>query len=373
MSSRKRRLWDVAPVELDGGWQKKIDGIAYAEELLAYVGLWRREDRTEANWLDWISSAEQEWERRFPHPLSNAAIAFPDEVEHCDKPRLLGQTWLWTGEWRHVPSGDWTEFAEAMYGPGRYDIFTWGVLGYFDNRDARGEYLPRFDLHTVEDQTIKCQRDRFLLWELPRLLSCALKADQFLRFRYQTVLRPHLEVVRAKLLGLSKPSYGAETTDPYELTTKQSQTEIGTAARYLFELTDLLVALDVDTRSVDLALDEIKRCLPSADGRQHALLVGLDLLARQMRTSHEYGRATAVVAEQLLQRHSILGQIQQTTATDRLSKLGMALGSGLAAMQLSTDNRTRCVLFALMVGFCSWIYWSAICRGFGALFARRPD
>jgi hypothetical protein len=361
MADWKQRLWDEPPAPLEDGWFKKLHGIAYPEELLVYVGLWRQEERTEENWEDWIRSAAEEWEKRFPDWRRTVTFAFPEMIEHGDRPRVLGQAWVWTGEWDVEPSEGWETFGRSAYGPGRFRLFDWGVLGFPDDPEVRPGGLPRFDLHTTTEPGPKHGRSAHLLWELPRLLTSFLKADQFLRHRYQGALRPALDSARAELLDRARQSDRPESDSGSDTTMRRTQRRVEDITHQLYDLTSVLTALKVDTRSVDLALHEVRGCLPTSGGPEPWLVATLGLLEREMRASLDYGHMTETVGARLLEKHSIFAELEETRATERLTILGMIIGAAVSSLQLTTKVTIRWGIFVAAVLLCLLVYrWDNI-------------
>ena len=357
----KQRLWgEEPPRPLDDGWLEHRVGISYPEELLVYVGLLRREELSEDGRGDWIRSTTTRWNAKHRESTHWAtAFAMPDRVEHDNRPRLYGQAWVWTGEWNDPPGPDgWEGFGSLVYGPGRYSIFPWGLLGYTDDPEQIPDGLPRFDLHTTRDAAAKAGRDRFLYWELPRLLSCFVKADQFLRHRHAAI-SDLLDAERRGLTTLSNEDIKADDLGRNRETTRATRERINSVTSHLYKFAGLVAALEVDNRNVALALDEVRRSFPAANrpgSPQPWPVDRLDLLARQISADVDYARITVASGDRLLQKHLILGELEETHATERLTKLGMIVGAMLGAMQITTDVGARSLFLAAGVILCGVLY-----------------
>lgn len=358
----KERLWGDDPShtrERDEGWLERTVGISYPEELLVYVGLLRREDRGEDDWQAWISSTTQRWDARHPRATHwETAFAPPDRAEHDDRPRILGEGWVWTGEWDGPPGPDgWGGFGNRVYGPGRHAVYPWGLLGFPDDPKKLADGLPRFDLHATTDPASKKARDEFLYWEFPRLLTCFLKANQFLRQRLRTS-RALLEDQERRLQKLSEPPRRTEI-DALGTTTQRARETINALTDHLYVFAALLTSMETDARSLDLAREEVRRFFPDptvAGAPRPWLVDALELSARQLAADLDYARMTMAVSDRLLQKHAIFGEIEETRATERLTKLGMVLGAVLGGMQLTPETAWRGVMFAIGVGSCGLLY-----------------
>ena len=352
----KQRIWeDDPPRDLGNGWLEQRVGIMYPEELLVYVGLLRREERDEKGRKDWIRAAEARWEAKHSQkqPLSTF-FAMPEEAEHRNRPRAYGQAWVWTGEWSAPPGPDgWEGFGNEVYGPGSFSLFPWGLLGY---TDATANGLPRFDLHTTRDDASKA-RSRFLYWELPRLLTCFLKADQFLRHRHVHLMAV-LEEGRLALEELSRRDAEAGRGRNREAS-QATRERINDVTAQLHRFGKLVADLEVDHRNVALALDEVRRSFPVAS-RPESLppwpVDRIDLLARQISADVDYAKITMAASDRLLQKHLIVGELEETRATERLTKLGMIVGAMLGAMQLTGQECIRAIFLAAGVFLCVVLY-----------------
>lgn len=78
------------------------------------------------------------------------------------------------------------------------------------------------------------------------------------------------------------------------------------------------------------------------------------------------------VADRLLQKYGILGEIEETRAAERLAKLGMIVGAMLGGMQLTPVVTYRSWLFAAGAVACAILYRDEIAR-FWKNWSRRRD
>jgi hypothetical protein len=308
---------------------------------------------------DWFADAVDFWET---HCGSSADHA-PDEphtpsARDADYVRLLGQAWIWTGEWEQPLSGNWEADGTARYGPDGYAVFPWGLLGY-----RADEKLPIFALHTTPE--LNAGRDQFLFSSLTVLVLEHVKAAQFLRARYQESLAPALDHLERELLAASDPR-GAQ-----QLSLKASERKVRELTQLLFDFSQQLASLEDDARGLELARDAVAQLLndnrtrDSNEQRGRAILAPQERLAQQARSDLAYYRASDERGRRALESHRTIAEIEQARGQTRLTVIGILIGTFVGIGQIIPEAAGFVVRFGASAGVglvLAWLYWVVSAR-----------
>ena len=209
-------------------------------------------------------------------------------------------------------------------------VFPWGVLGYQPNTT---DGLPRFDLHTTDDERDKVGRDQYLYNDLPILLSVFLKIDQSNRRRFEEHLSPRLDELDHHIVKLCEPHNlldGNLTLGEMEDTVREL-----TADLYRFQRD--MADLEGRALNVKIARDTIAGTFSSSSISQvsmPALAGRVERLGVQMSRDLEDYKTTAELGQNALESIGILVDIVNTKGEQRITVIGIILGVCLGIGQL---------------------------------------
>jgi len=259
--------------------------------------------------------AEDEW---------HAVVARYTDIDHKDRPRVIGEGWLWTAEWDEPPNSGWETFGRHRYGENSYVPFPWGLLGYCDS-DAR----VRFDVHTTT--ALKKRRDEFLFSTLPLVTLEYLKANQFLRYRYEHSVGPDLDNLESRILQASV--IGAKQFRGLAL--RVAEKRVADLTDLVYKFSSTVADLEEDARGVEIAMDNVRQLLGESGvssnsiGRS-AFVFPIKRLQEQVRSDLAYYGVTVDRGRQALEACRTLIEIERTRAENRLVVMGTLIGSFLA-------------------------------------------
>lgn len=315
-----RKLWDDNWTAVGEGWLTNRFAQAAHETITVLLGV--TQDGMCAGPEGWIDLARGRWSAAFgPDERWARQVALPDAREAGDHPHLLGQLWLWTGEWEDPPANSWEAFGRARYGTGCV-VFPWGVLG----ASERLAGTTCFELHTSVAQ--KEERDLFLYGQPSVAFVEFLKVTQFLGPRYALTLGPDLNALERDVLdkiGVTDvPGSAAEPSDAGEA--------IRALTRTLREFSLRLFALEYDWQNVEMARTMIDGIVRATSGA----LIGSSLVSpligpvarydRQMRSDLAHFRASEQAGITALRSQQTLAAIENTRAEYQLASAEHRLG-----------------------------------------------
>ena len=119
-------LWNDEWCERCEGWSTHRFARGTHETITLALGVTQEGQQPKS--LEWTSEARRHWEIYFKSDTEwKSAVALPDEIGAAERPKLLGELWIWTGECEEEVD-DWRVFGSARF-PGGFIAFPWGALG----------------------------------------------------------------------------------------------------------------------------------------------------------------------------------------------------------------------------------------------------
>jgi hypothetical protein len=315
-----RKLWDDGWTAVDEGWLINRFAQASHETLTVLLGV--AQDGACAGPEGWVDAVRGRWAAAFgPDEQWTRQVALPTATGGDDRPQLLGQLWLWTGEWAELPGTSWEAFGRVRYGTGCV-VFPWGVLGAGEPLDE----TPCFELHTSVAQ--KEERDRFLYGQPSLAFVEFVKATQFLGPRYARTLAPVLNTLERDVLD--KVSSTARATEP--AVSDASDEVIRVLTQLLREFSRRLFELEYDWRDVELArtvIEDIMRansgtCIGGSDASP--LLGPVARYDQQLRSELAYFHVSEQAGLTALRSQQTLVDMENTRAEHRLAGVEHRLG-----------------------------------------------
>jgi len=348
MAWRSLRLWDEWGE--NQGWKVHRFGLAYHEEVAILLGLARQEEFRATGWEDWIHSASGEWNSLFGPPDWATDFAPPEAAERGQRLRVLGQGWVWTGEWDAPPEERWEGLGRVLYGGGCFATFDWGLLGYRPGSEVE---LPRFDVHTTV--AAKADRDVFLFSALPAVLMSFLKATQFYKAQYEEVLGLRLDQREQEVRSSTETR-----TDPSQMPTKQAVKELSIK---LYKLSHEITRLDEYGHGLELARSAMIDLLSfhGAHGTRLLLDPAIERLSAQLLSDLRYYRTTETLGLRALETDRILTSIEDTRASRQLAVVGILVGSFVGLAKILPDYWSSWLRLAISLSgaFASSVaYWA---------------
>jgi hypothetical protein len=325
-----RVLWDEWSSH--EGWNVHRSAQAYHETIVVLMGV--EQDGPCPALDEWLPMASAFWESHCGQSGAWSATAgLPQLAADVEPAHLLGQAWVWTGEWEQPPEGGWERFGGERYGPDGFVPFPWGVLGYRADRE-----LPVFALHTTTG--LKAGRDEFLFSNLTVLIAEFVKATQFLRDRYQDALAPALDRLERELLAATEP----DPRSGQRLSLQATERQVRDLTQLLFQFSQRLADLDEDARGLELARDAVAHLLGRAQAGEgprppgEGIRMPLERLAQQVRSDLAYYRASDERGRRALEAHRTLVEIEQARGQTRLTVAGILVGSFVGVGQILPDT-----------------------------------
>lgn len=354
MAWARRVLWDSW--RPDGDWLDHRFGQSYHEVLTVLLGVEQVGDLPFDD--DWLDAAKAQWSQRFgADDAWRAAFVNARDSTEPDRPRLLGEFWVWTGEWPERPQAAWTELGQAEYGPNSFVPVSWGMIGC--RPDDQGG-VSQVDVHTTVGA--KDGRDLFLYTGLTILLAELAKTTQFLQPRYEQVLGPRLDNLERKLAELVRATL--PRASDVRRSVRDTENAVVALSDQLLTFSRGLADLDDDARGADIARDAIRRILAqagaNADGPWIEPLVWpVERFALQAHSDLDYYRTTQERARQAIQIQQTFIAIDQTRASTRLVIAGILLGTFIGLGQILDDLPMVLQLLVSVGGglLCTLIYW----------------
>ncbi|WP_422928933.1 hypothetical protein [Singulisphaera sp. PoT] len=298
------------------------------EEVIVFVGLCVEGPNTESGSEAWIKSSMNTWEDEVgPRDWLERVIP-PDDPRSGNRglPEVVGEAWVWTGEWDAPPEESWEVYGQKRYGAGRFSLPAWGLVGYTPGTDVEP---PRFDLHATDAKG----RNRALAHRFPSLLSHVLKVNHGHRKAYDGWLRPALDKSDREILDHCKPSrfLGVQRTiQELDKSVRSLSTALYHLDRHLVELEHRKLAIEVvlanlaDSTWDDLAPTDLAR--------------GAKRFQTQLELDLKNYRATAEVGRNALGTVRTLVEIAETRNEQLLTLLGLFFGVWLGLGQLLGDT-----------------------------------
>jgi hypothetical protein len=298
-------------------WNLHTRGLAYHDSLIVMLGVSQDGHFPESvDWHDglerWACSfgIEGEWDR---------GIALPEVQDPGDRPRLLGQALVWTGEWDAKPSAGWRTFGEQRHEHGQQVALPWGLV---QTVPAEGNIPALFSLHVAQSEA--AERNRFLYTRLLVLIMEFAKAGQFSRSQYDGILRSRLNQQEATLLAAARSEYDQGRR------ILGSERIVRRLTHLIFNFLGDLADLEEFARVVELARDNMVEQLTSGgavleDTKGLEIVVSTDRLARQMRSDLDYYRTTLARAQDVLEAEKSLIGIELARVGSYLTIAGIVL------------------------------------------------
>lgn len=315
----------------DGVWKARRYVQSYHEVALTMLGVTRQgvPNRDDAEW--WLAAktiwhaaytSEEEW-----RPL----VALPDVKEAPERPRLVGELWLWLGEWDEPPVNGWDKFATDAYQRNdgyEYLVLPWGLVGLCDKSDSD---IPTITVHCARRDA--GERSRFVFDDLRVVIAEYVKATQLLWLRHKLHRQPALHVMDREIDSAIE-RFAPVVDDRLD---QAERTMMANATRVL-RLSKELADFENDVAALGIASDAVTHRLAEAAHLSEmkplpALTRRLDLLYRQLASDLSYYRAAEARVKSMLDALGTLVEIERARVDRQLANAG--LKQALAANRLA--------------------------------------